>query len=286
MLASVWKKTRISPTPASDCDSMCSMLLTVVVIARSEMVTMRPSTSFGESPVNCQRIEMTGMLISGKMSTGVRAMVSTPPMAISIAITMNVYGRRRARRTIHIAQPMSLPFARFAALRRRLRSQPPCRRELESSATRKPCAHGTLLDEGGPLGGRPRVCVPIGRHACRPAGTRRLVCLARAEAYAADQLLRGRDQPRGHAEGTEAEPEKLRHRFLAPCQLAAQRDRHAWRVRDGDRQQPQDGGMRVVVVTAHGGIVPPRSERVLREVVRADGEEVHVAGDRGDAERG
>ena len=44
--------------------------------------------------------------------------------------------------------------------------------------------------------------------------------------------------------------------------------------------------MGVVVVMAHGGIVPPRSERVLREVVRANGEEVDVAGDRGDAERG
>src|SRR5712692_7912554 len=105
MFASGWKKTRIRPTPASDCDSMFSMLLTVVVIARSEMVTMRPSTSFGESPLNCQMIEMTGMLIWGKMSTGVRAMVSTPPMAISIAITMNVYGRRRARRTIHMVEP-------------------------------------------------------------------------------------------------------------------------------------------------------------------------------------
>jgi hypothetical protein len=60
----------------------------------------------------------------------------------------------------------------------------------------------------------------------------------------------------------------------------------AWRVGDGDRQEPQDGGMGVVVVMAHGGIIPPRSERVLREVVRADGEEVHVAGDRSDAEHG
>src|SRR5205809_247131 len=105
MLASGWKKTRISPTPAIDCDSMCSMLLTVVVIARSEMVTMRPSTSFGDSPLNCQMTEMTGMLISGKMSTGVRAIVRTPPMAISIAITMKVYGRRSARRTINIVVP-------------------------------------------------------------------------------------------------------------------------------------------------------------------------------------
>src|SRR6185295_289960 len=114
MLASGWKKTRISPTPASDCDSMCSMLLTVVVIARSEMVTMRPSTSFGESPLNCQMIEMTGMLIAGKMSMGVRAMVSTPPMAMSIAITMNVYGRRRARRTIHMTSPLRAPPQRLA----------------------------------------------------------------------------------------------------------------------------------------------------------------------------
>src|SRR5712671_6941239 len=105
MLASGWKKTRISPTPASDCDSMCSMLLTVVVIARSEMVTMRPSTSFGESPANCQITDMTGMLIAGNMTIGVRAIVSTPPIAISMAITMNVYGRRSARRTIHIAHP-------------------------------------------------------------------------------------------------------------------------------------------------------------------------------------
>ncbi len=90
MLASGWKKTRINPTPASDCDSMCSMLLTVVVIARSEMVTIRPSTSFGESPVYCQMTETTGMLIEGKMSTGVRAIVSAPPMAINIAMTMNV----------------------------------------------------------------------------------------------------------------------------------------------------------------------------------------------------
>src|SRR5689334_6376894 len=109
MLASGWKKTRIRPTPASDCDSMCSMLLTVVVIARSEMVTIRPSTSFGESPLNCQMTEMTGMLISGKMSMGVRAIVSTPPMAMSIAMTMKVYGRRRARRTIHMASENATP---------------------------------------------------------------------------------------------------------------------------------------------------------------------------------
>lgn len=51
---------------------------------------MRPSTSFGERPVNCQMIEMTGMLIWGKMSIGVRTIVSPPPMAMRNAITMKV----------------------------------------------------------------------------------------------------------------------------------------------------------------------------------------------------
>ena len=59
---------------------MCSMPLTVVVIARSEMVTMRPSISFADSPLYSQMTETTGMLMSGKMSVGVRAIVSAPRM--------------------------------------------------------------------------------------------------------------------------------------------------------------------------------------------------------------
>ncbi len=35
MCALGWKKTLTTATPASDCDSMCSMSLTVVVSARS-----------------------------------------------------------------------------------------------------------------------------------------------------------------------------------------------------------------------------------------------------------
>ncbi len=90
IFASGWKKTRISPTPFSDCDSMCSMLFTVVVIARSETVIIRPSTSLGERPVYCQITDTTGMLIAGKMSTGVRAMVRPPTIAMSKAITTKV----------------------------------------------------------------------------------------------------------------------------------------------------------------------------------------------------
>src|SRR5438045_6729685 len=158
MFASGWKKTRIRPTPASDCDSMCSMLLTVVVIARSEMVTMRPSTSFGESPLNCQMIEMTGMLISGKMSTGVRAMVSTPPMAISSAITMNVYGRRSARRTIHIAQPTA-PLSSC---------MPPGRRNSHAGGVRSL----PLLDSSRFRASAPKLAGLVPRRPCRHLGTR------------------------------------------------------------------------------------------------------------------
>ncbi len=36
-----WKKILMIPTPTSDCDSMWSMSLTVVVMPRSALVTMR-----------------------------------------------------------------------------------------------------------------------------------------------------------------------------------------------------------------------------------------------------
>ena len=36
-----WKKILMMPTPTSDCDSMWSMSLTVVVMPRSALVTMR-----------------------------------------------------------------------------------------------------------------------------------------------------------------------------------------------------------------------------------------------------
>src|SRR5580658_4224435 len=42
------------------------------------------------------------MLMSGKMSTGVRRIVIGVRMMMSSAITTNVYGRRRANATIHI----------------------------------------------------------------------------------------------------------------------------------------------------------------------------------------
>jgi hypothetical protein len=44
----------------------------------------------------------TGMLMAGKMSTVIVTMAATPRTAIKRAITTNVYGRRRASRTIHM----------------------------------------------------------------------------------------------------------------------------------------------------------------------------------------
>ena len=43
-----WKNILITLVPRTDCDSMCSMLLTVVVSARSTIVVMRSCISVGD----------------------------------------------------------------------------------------------------------------------------------------------------------------------------------------------------------------------------------------------
>ena len=85
-----------------DCDSMCSMSLTVVVNARSLTVTTLFSMSSGAIPVNDQMTVTTGISTLGKMSVGMRCTVTTPNTTSKSATTTNVYGRRSARRTIHI----------------------------------------------------------------------------------------------------------------------------------------------------------------------------------------
>jgi hypothetical protein len=42
-------------------------------------------------------------LIFGKMSVDIRVMVTTPTSTIRMAMTVKLYGRLRAKRTIHIA---------------------------------------------------------------------------------------------------------------------------------------------------------------------------------------
>src|SRR6202022_1482390 len=53
-------------------------------------------------PVKLKTTLMRGMLMFGKMSVGVRKADAVPKIRISTAMTMNVYGRRKASRTIPI----------------------------------------------------------------------------------------------------------------------------------------------------------------------------------------
>src|SRR5579862_7366736 len=96
------KKTLITATPLYDCDSMCSTLLTSVVSDLSKIDTMRVSISEGTSPLYVQMTLTTGMLMLGKISTGVRSRTTGQMSSRTSENTMNVYGRASASLTIHI----------------------------------------------------------------------------------------------------------------------------------------------------------------------------------------
>ena len=85
-----WKKALTTAVPRSEFDSMCSMSLTEVVIERSNGVTIRAAISSAESPEYCHTTVTTGMLMLGKMSVGVRRIVSGPTKRIRIASTTKV----------------------------------------------------------------------------------------------------------------------------------------------------------------------------------------------------
>src|SRR5580704_16421863 len=116
MLTSGWKKMRITPMPNSEFDSMCSISFTTVVANRSFGPTIRCSMSFGSIPGQVQTTLMTGLLISGNTSAGVRWMATTPKMMTRSDATTNVYGRRRARRTIHMRNDQRTSLARSPSL--------------------------------------------------------------------------------------------------------------------------------------------------------------------------
>ena len=80
----------MTATPSSDWDSMCSMSLTVVVIARSLMETMRRSISWAGSPLYIHMTVTTGMSMLGKISFGIWTNESTPITMSSRAITVKV----------------------------------------------------------------------------------------------------------------------------------------------------------------------------------------------------
>src|SRR5262249_816199 len=94
--------TLMMACPFTVVDSMRWMLSTLVVSTRSYEVVIRPSSSSVFSPLYCQATAMTGMLIAGKMSVGVRVITTGLAIRISSARTTKVYGRSRATRTIHI----------------------------------------------------------------------------------------------------------------------------------------------------------------------------------------
>src|SRR5258706_7608210 len=62
-------------------------------------------------PVNCQATAITGILMLGKISVGVRKIMIGIRTKMSTARTMKVYGRSRASRTIHITRTPYTPIA-------------------------------------------------------------------------------------------------------------------------------------------------------------------------------
>ena len=100
-----WKKYLTTEVPVRDCDSVCSTSLTVVCALRSVPRMIRVAISSGARPVYRQIVATTGILMFGKMSVGVRRIANTPSSVIAMASTRNVYGRRSASLTIHMARP-------------------------------------------------------------------------------------------------------------------------------------------------------------------------------------
>src|ERR1043166_1503787 len=96
------KNTLITPAPLNELDSICSTSLTVALRERSWLYTMRCSTSWASNPVYCQIMLITGILMAGKMSVGVRNNTSGVSSNNASAATTNVYGLRKASPTIHI----------------------------------------------------------------------------------------------------------------------------------------------------------------------------------------
>ncbi len=90
ILTEGWKKILTMPKVVYEFDSMCSISLTVVVSARSNGVMMRPTIWSGGKPWYCQATPMMGMLMLGKISTGIRRAASVPMSSMSRAATMNV----------------------------------------------------------------------------------------------------------------------------------------------------------------------------------------------------
>src|ERR1700731_5035137 len=90
MLAFGCRKILTTAVPFTVVDSMCSILSMSVVSRRSYTDVMRPSISSGFRPVYVHETAITGMLMLGKMSAGVREMTTGLARRMRSARTMNV----------------------------------------------------------------------------------------------------------------------------------------------------------------------------------------------------
>src|SRR5436190_16091714 len=104
------------------------------------------------------------MSISGKMSVGIRVMVTTPRIAMSMAITTNVYGRRSASRTIHMICGFPRGLSVQAGCREKNRGFPAERGagpRSRLSAGRTRCKDSDTMAKVGRVGSRrPQVAKP------------------------------------------------------------------------------------------------------------------------------
>src|SRR3989442_4844178 len=99
-----WKKILITATPGYVCDSIERMSLTTEEMVYSEKVVTREAMSSVVRPSKFQITDTTAMSISGKMSVGVVTIANTPSNRMVSPMTREVYGRRSARRTIHMSE--------------------------------------------------------------------------------------------------------------------------------------------------------------------------------------
>src|SRR5580692_11609336 len=94
-------------------------------------------------PVYCHATAITGMSILGKISVGVRRIMTGLKTKISTARTMKVYGLSRATRTIHICRT---PYAQIATLSRVLEECDETERSQDARNFESWCIDGFAIE--------------------------------------------------------------------------------------------------------------------------------------------
>ena len=87
------------------------IVLAILILVLSPIMILRTPTDIFPNiniPVIAVAWQFTGMSIFGKISVGVREIITGLRTKMSTARTMKVYGRSRATRTIHIIDPLTL----------------------------------------------------------------------------------------------------------------------------------------------------------------------------------